>query len=368
MDDEQAWVDAGLLDPTSGGAEQRRALLQWLGQRGCSLEQMVAADERGRLFGLAGDLQVRPVRPTLSLTDAAARVGITPTLMHSIWRNIGFADVPYDEPVLAPNEAESLSVLVAAVAFFGEQTTLRLSATVGTAVRRIAEAVITAGIDERRDMLLDRSSSELATAQVYEAGMSMTDEFLRFVGTLFRLHHEAGNRHVEMGLLLGDTPGQTVRLTVGFADLSGYTQLVLGLSRPEVAKLVNRFGAWASDVVTEAGSRVVQQLGDAVMFVGSPESACQAAVELVAGPSEGGLPPLRAGLAFGDVVLTGGDYYGPVVNLAARLTADALPGQVLADRRLADRLGGSWELTPGEPRKLKGIDEPEPAVLVSRRV
>ena len=367
--DEQIWIDAGLLDPSAPGAEDRRQLLVWLTEKGCTLDQMVEAHSRGRLFGLAGDLHARPVRPTLTIPEAAARVGLADSVLRSIWRAAGFGDVADDALVLSEAEADTLRVLAAAVVFFGEDTTLRLAATVGTAVRRIAEATITAGIDENTDMLLDRAASELATAQVYEAAMSMTDEFLGMVSMLFRLHHEAGNRHVEMGLLLGDALGQTVRLAVGFADLSGYTPLAQTLSRAQLAELVHKFGAWASGVVTASGARVIQQLGDAVMFVGSPDSACTAAVELIAGGARReGLPELRAGLAFGDVVLDGGDYFGPVVNLAARLTADADPSTVLVDPALAAALDASvWVTVAGEARSLKGIAEPVVTYSLERR-
>jgi adenylate cyclase len=46
-------------------------------------------------------------------------------------------------------------------------------------------------------------------------------------------------------------------------------------------------------------------------------------------------PDLRIGLAHGPVLHRLGDFYGSVVNLAARLTALARPGTVLVDRELA---------------------------------
>lgn len=362
---EQDWVTAGLLDPASPHADERRALLRWLDERGMPLARMVEADGRGRLFGLAGDLHARPERPTLTVDEAAARVGLPPELLREAWRRAGLAAPAPGEPVLSAREADGFAVLAPAVAFLGEPAVLRLVGTVGTAVRRMAEAVIVAGIDESHDMLLDRSANELATAQVYELSMSMIPSFLELVGTLFRLHHEAGNRHVELGLLLGDALGTTVRLAVGFADLSGYTPLARTLSRDQLAELVSRFASWAGGVVASEGGRVVQQLGDAVMFVGSPDAAAKAAVRLAAGPDDGQLPLLRAGVAFGEVVLQDGDYFGPVVNLAARLTTDAASREVLVDPELAAALEAhGWRTCPTPPRLLKGIDEPVVAHLL----
>ena len=367
--DEQVWVEAGLLDPAAPSAAGRRELLVWLTERGISLEQMVESNARGRLFGLAGDLHARPSRPTLTLIQVAQRIDMPLPMLREVWRAAGFALGADDEPVLSEAEADTFGVLSLASAFFGEAAMLRLASSVGTAVRRIAEATITAGIDQRTDMLLDRSTSELATAQVYEAAMGMLPDFFRLLSTLFRLHHEAGNRHVELGLLLGDAPGQTVRLAVGFADLSGYTPLVRSLTRPQLAELVHRFGSWASGIVTTEGGRVVQQLGDAVMFVGGPEPVCAAAVRLAQGPRNDVLPPLRAGVAFGDVVLDSGDYFGPVVNLAARLTTDADPEQVLVDEALAERLDPTcWDTEERRAHQLKGIEGATVACVLRRRV
>jgi hypothetical protein len=362
------WVRAGLLDPTSADADGRRALLCWLTERGVSLEQMVESNVRGRLFGLAGDLHARPTRPTLTIDAAAARIGLDARVFWEVWRRYGFADPAADETVLSEVEADTFGILAVAVPFLGEATVLRLTSTVGTATRRMAEAIIVAGIDESPDMLLDRSANELATAQVYEAAMSMIPAFLDHVDTVFRLHHEAGNRHVELGLLLGDAPGSIVRLGVGFADLSGYTPLVSTLTRAQLAELNHRFAAWAGSVVTAAGGRVVSQIGDAVMFVGAPEAVADAGVRLASESTAHNLPPLRSGMTFGDVVLDGGDYFGPVVNLAARLTSDAEPHETLVDEELAAGLDDvRWRKTPTPPRGLKGIADPVVAVRLTRR-
>jgi len=45
---------------------------------------------------------------------------------------------------------------------------------------------------------------------------------------------------------------------------------------------------------------------------------------------------LRIGLAAGPVLSRDGDYYGPVVNLASRLTEAAAPGEVLVPAALRE--------------------------------
>jgi class 3 adenylate cyclase len=73
------------------------------------------------------------------------------------------------------------------------------------------------------------------------------------------------------------------------------------------------------------------------------------------------LPPAT----FGPVVPRDGDYFGAVVNLAARLVADAPPGQVLVTRAVADELADG-DLTPLVTRRVRGFDEPVEVFLAAR--
>ena len=107
-------------------------------------------------------------------------------------------------------------------------------------------------------------------------------------------------------------------------------------------------------------SRLVKFIGDAVMWVSStPESLVQTAVDLVEDPrtQEAGLQ-VRAGLSFGDVLAIGGDYFGDVVNLAARLAAAASPGQILASSAVSRQRFRNVQAIAQDPLTLKGFDEP----------
>ena len=70
-------------------------------------------------------------------------------------------------------------------------------------------------------------------------------------------------------------------------------------------------------------------------------------------------PVLRAGLARGDVIGRGGDFYGHPVNLASRITDYAYPGSVLCDEAVHDATAaGDVRFSFAGARKLKGIDAP----------
>jgi class 3 adenylate cyclase len=66
------------------------------------------------------------------------------------------------------------------------------------------------------------------------------------------------------------------------------------------------------------------------MFVfGEPDAAVQAATEMVTQALVQGLPPPHIGIHRGPVVFQDGDIYRSTVNIAARLSARAAPGEVL---------------------------------------
>ena len=130
---------------------------------------------------------------------------------------------------------------------------------------------------------------------------------------------------------------------VGFVDLVGYTALSQELENEDLSALVGRFGDLAHDTVVDAGGRIVKTIGDEVMFVTDTATAGASIALRLTERSIGDelLPETRAGVAYGPLLSRDGDYFGPVVNLASRLTDLAKPGEVFASQALSDAL------TPG---------------------
>ena len=146
---------------------------------------------------------------------------------------------------------------------------------------------------------------------------------------------------------------------VGFADLVSFTRLVRRLSERELARVVQRFEALASDVVTAHGGRVIKTVGDEVLFVAMGAAPAAAiALDLVQAMAEDDvLPDLRVGMASGHVVSRLGDVFGTTVNRASRLTAVARPRTVLVDDALAASLANisGFEMSPLRRRTMRGI-------------
>lgn len=83
------------------------------------------------------------------------------------------------------------------------------------------------------------------------------------------------------------------------------------------------------------------------MFVfREPDPAVTAAMEMVAEAPGRGLPPTHIGIHCGPVVFQDGDIYGSTVNVAARLSARAGPGEVLVSKPVVDRIAQPGLLNP----------------------
>ena len=155
---------------------------------------------------------------------------------------------------------------------------------------------------------------------------------------------------------------ETQHLTVGFVDLVDSTGFAERVTADELAGALSRFDALASDIVHAHGARVVKMIGDAVMIIGADATTTvAAAVALVhALAHEPALPPARAGLASGIVVVRDGDFYGGAVNVAARVAKHAPPGRVIATARTGEELrgGGRFVCDDAGTLPIAGVDEP----------
>jgi adenylate cyclase len=164
---------------------------------------------------------------------------------------------------------------------------------------------------------------------------------------------------------LGRTKDTVSTATVVFTDLEGFTRYTADNGDEAALALLADHHRVTSPIVRKWGGRIVKHLGDGLMLVfPSAGAAVHAALELV--PMAPQPLRLRAGVHTGEVVVTSEDLIGHVVNVAARVTAEAKGGQVLVT---AQTLEAAGELGPGvrvmrsRRRSLKGVSE---RVSVSR--
>ncbi len=77
MIDAELWEQAGLYDPLDPASAERLALLEYLTERGATVEQMVEAHRMGTLPGVAGDLVTRGRTPLATVSAIAEQSGVS---------------------------------------------------------------------------------------------------------------------------------------------------------------------------------------------------------------------------------------------------------------------------------------------------
>lgn len=129
----------------------------------------------------------------------------------------------------------------------------------------------------------------------------------------------------------------TVERAFVFADLSGYTALTEVHGDAHAAAIARKLAAFARESLVADGE-VVKTIGDAVMLALPDVPSAIRAVSLLTSrvSSQDQFLGLRVGLHFGGAELEGGDYFGSVVNLAARVASHAVTGEVLCTREVVD--------------------------------
>ena len=164
-------------------------------------------------------------------------------------------------------------------------------------------------------------------------------------------------------------------VTVLFADLCGFTALSRSLPDELLHSLLDSYLSAADEIVGRHGGTVDKHIGDAVMALfGAPVAhdddmlrALRAAVELrermpVLSRALDRDLVMHAGLAVGEVIVgaSGGGYtaIGEAVNLAARLTDLAPPGEIFVPRAVQLALADCAQFEARGHHMVKGFAEP----------
>jgi adenylate cyclase len=265
--------------------------------------------------------------------ELSAKAGISVERGERIWHALGFATVPDDEIAFTDDDVEAARLLVALEddGIVDQSTELSLARKLGQTQSRLASW-------QAAMFFTLLGESGLGTEDANETVTLLLPAMERLQNYVWRRHLAAASGRVAGSA--GDA-SQAVRVA-GFADIVSFTRLSRSLTESELAELLERFEGLAADVVATHGGRVIKSLGDALLYVADePARGVTIALALQDRIAEArDLPQVRIGLAYGGVLIRLGDIYGPVVNIAARLTAEARPGRVLADRELAAALDG----------------------------
>jgi class 3 adenylate cyclase len=172
--------------------------------------------------------------------------------------------------------------------------------------------------------------------------------------------------------LTGDRPKAPTRralATICFTDIVGSTQRARALGDRDWVETLTDHDQLVASIVASHRGRVVKRTGDGVLAVfETPTEAIEACAAMRPALDRFDLQ-IRAGIHTGEVeVADDGDLHGVAVHVAARIAAQATPGEILVSAALVSLTAGT-DIFFGDPtiRHLTGIGDWQVApVKVSR--
>jgi adenylate cyclase len=367
-------IQAGALQKreTVGGfgiqdAARLRFLRAW-DAAGLAVETIGDLIAQGELPFSFMDVPVMAAQPRLPSTyeEFCTQQGIELSTVRRLHDALGFtpagpADHVREDDLVV---VELLQQLLAVGA--DEEVALRLLRTYADALRRLTQAEADLYESQIEEPLRRAGATEqdlLDTSGM--TGAQLPPLFQQTLLAVYRRHRQ----HVWLDHSIGhlerilEANGLHRRLEappcVCFVDLTGYTRLTEERGDAAAAELAGRLAALVEGISRRHGGRPVRWLGDGGMFVfREPDAAVAAAIDMVAQAEHSGLPPTHIGIHCGPVVFQDGDIYGSTVNIAARLSARAGPGEVLLSRPVADHIPRPGRLEPVGAVELKGVAQP----------
>jgi adenylate cyclase len=329
-------------------------LRRFLREHGASDAEIARAQTDGWLPLLVVDRLLMPGEGRYDVDEVAERGQVDTETARRLWRAMGFPDVAPGVRAFTDRDLEMLRVAVGGVAPAGEGNLLRSTRVLSSSLARVAEVEAELIAEEMQGL----RQAGLTEDQVGEQLLTELD--WGTISELVDYVHRSQLRAALWRRLARGDDDTMVDLAIGFADLSGFTAISQELEPNRLGQLVTRWETLAFDTAAEHNARVVKTIGDEVMLAGLPPAVMHATLALVrrsSGYPE--LPPVRAGVAHGPLLARDGDYYGPVVNLASRLTDIARPGTVLASepmhRALENDRGLDWD--PVGTRHVRGVGD-----------
>jgi class 3 adenylate cyclase len=344
------------MEEREGPDQEEAAVREWLAAFGATPEQIAAAVRERNPDGLASDL-VLSRGATFSAGDVARLTELDVQMVLAVYRDLGVSVPDPDAPQFTDDDVALISKLSWA-AENGFSTGPGLLRVVAGAIERIAEAAVAVYVQGPEEEMRRRHASALEHTQKNAAATELVMKLGVGLAPLFRHHmrQAIGRQRVTQS---GVSRRELARLAIGFVDLVGSTTLQGDLDPAELGAQVSRFETRAFDVVAAGGGRLVKFIGDEIMVAAlDPVVGSHIMLDLIDALTDDGTQP-RGGLVFGEVLFRHGDYYGPVVNLAARLVDMAIPGEVLVDASVAEEAKDEeLAFEPAGRRQVKGFAAP----------
>ncbi len=366
-------IELGILRPDAGGRLsagdlRRAALVQSFEAAGIPLEGLAALIQRGLVSLAFMDDPTSERFATLSevtFQDLSARTGVPVELLMVIREAIGSAQ-PSPEDWVREDELGIVPFIeLQYSAGFRPIAIERFLRVIGDSLRRVADTESDWWFSEVLQPLATKGMP-MSDAANFDVSRRMPDLLEQAVLATFRGHQA----HTWTATIIRSIEGELARAglhsrlerppAMCFFDITGYTRLTQERGDSAAAELAEQLGRLVQRTSVQHGGRPVKWLGDGVMFYfAQPGPGVVAALAMVDGVVEAGLPPAHVGLHAGPVVFQEGDYYGQTVNVASRIAEYARPGEVVVSQAVVEASEGvEVAFVEIGPVELKGVAEP----------
>jgi class 3 adenylate cyclase len=335
---------------------------------GVPLEALVEAAGTGRVsFAYYDELHQPPGEPS-ARTYAQFKASLGPLAAHLplLYVAVGLAE-PDPAARLEADEESFIADLLAAFAATGQpEIAIRVVRLFAESVRLASEAAL--GVYGDVVAALDPELAGLPPDVEYERLFVPWARIARAAPDLARwltARHmsqaidaysvEATERILEQHGFVPERPD--VPPGIAFVDLTGFTRVSEERGDEAAAGIALRLGELARTAAASNGGRVVKLLGDGVLLrLPNAARAVDATLDLLESLRAVGLPSGHAGIHAGPLIEREGDVFGRSVNLAARVSDAAPPGEVYVTQAVAASLGDSRHaVEPVASRELRGI-------------
>jgi len=355
VDELRRLVELGILKPDAeerftSGDVRRASLVESLVATGISLEGLGAAMRSGQVsldFLDAPAFERFSAYSGVTFAALAERTGVPVELLMFIREAAGSA-APAPDDRVRDEELAPAAMLEAAVTGGMRPAALQqLMRVQGDSLRRVA---VTESAIWQSEVLGPAMAAGARPDEVLGADFAdrMSVLMERAVIGMYHLQQtQAWSADIIAGLeMMLAAAGLHSRLehppAMCFLDIAGYTRLTQERGDVAAAQLAEQLGRLVQRTSIKHGGRPVKWLGDGVMIhFPNPGQGVVAALDMVAGVIEAGLPPAHVGLHAGPVIFQEGDYYGQTVNVAARIAAFAQAGEVIVSQAVVNDSAGS---------------------------
>lgn len=348
----------GLLEGTTGAArEARLSLLRELYEEGVPLEELRTGVGEGRLVLLLVERALEGDGERYSLNEIAELADVPAEYLARQRQAIGLSVEDPDEKAGTENDlAAAHRIRVLLDAGLPEEGLLEVSRVIGISMSQLAAAnrALIA-----RALIREGDTEHQIAHRLAGAAKSLQPVVGEVLDHALRMHLREQVRHDVLGGI-ATADGQGTEVSACFADLVGFTRLGERLPVEALGAVTGRLNELAAGAAN-GPVRLVKLIGDGAMLVSADNDALlEAALEIVEtaeGEQDEDFPQIRAGVARGTAVARGGDWYGPPINTASRITGVAYPGSVLVAEGAKEASSGAFSFSYAGERRLKGIKE-----------